>query len=97
MDGLGVAPATEHEACLVCDIFLDSRAALEGQEVTALLPFFLAPGKTSRPFLRVHIPKIDSRIFHFHLAWNPRLLRLNPHAVRRRDWLVNALSKQMSG
>jgi hypothetical protein len=60
------------------------------------MPGFLALGKTSRSFLRVHLPKVDSRVFHFYLAWNPRLLRLNPHAIRRRDWLVEGLSKQMT-
>jgi DNA-binding transcriptional LysR family regulator len=95
LDGLGVLQPAERDVCLVCDSFLDSRAALEEQEVAALLPGFLAPSKTTRSFLQVYIPKIDSRTFHFHLAWNPRLMRLNPHAVRRRDWLADALAKQM--
>ncbi len=97
MDCLAVLPAMRHETNLVCDSFLDSRTALEGQEVAALLPDFLAPGKTSRTFLRVHVPKMDTRIFHLHLAWNARLLRLNPHAARKRDWLVNVLSERMTG
>ncbi len=95
--GLGVIPNKRWEATLVCDSFLDSRLALEGQGIAAWLPSFLAPSKDVRSFLRVHIPKIDSRAFHFYLAWNPRLLRLNPHAVRRRDWLAEALSAQMAG
>ncbi len=97
LDRLGVMPQKGREATLVCDSFLESRVALDGQEVAALLPCFLAPVQTARSFLQLHISKIDSRIFHFHLGWNPRLLRLNPHAVRRRDWLADVLSKQMSG
>jgi DNA-binding transcriptional LysR family regulator len=95
LDGLGVLPATAANPRLVCDNFLDSRRALDEQEVAALLPEFLGPGKATRSFLRVPNEKIDSRTFHFFLAWNPRLLRLDPHAVRRRDWLLSALSAQM--
>ena len=94
LDGLGVLSAVEWEAPLVCDSFLDARAAVEAGQVAALLPDFLAPGKTSRS-VRVHVPKIDSLRFHFYLAWNPRLLRLNPHASRRRDWLAEVLVRQM--
>lgn len=97
LDGLGVAQPAQHEMALACDSFLDSRAALEGQVIAALLPGFLAPGKAARSFVRVHLPKIDSRIFHFYLAWNPRLLRLNPHAARRRDWLAAALGQRLAG
>jgi len=96
MAGLGVLPAAEWEACLICDSFLDSRAALEGEKVAALLPDFLAPARTVRS-IRVRLAKIDGRAFHIYLAWNPRFLRLNPHAVRKRDWMANALSKQMAG
>jgi DNA-binding transcriptional LysR family regulator len=85
-----------YEPGLVCDSFLDSRAALEGEEIAAILPGFLAPSKASQSFMRVHIPKLDSQAFGFHLAWNPRLVRLNPHAVRRRDWLADALSERMA-
>jgi DNA-binding transcriptional LysR family regulator len=85
-----------YKPSLVCDSHLDSRIALEGEEIAALLPRFFAPGNASRSFFRVHIPKLDSQVFRFHLAWNPRLLRLNPHAVRRRDWLAGALSEQMT-
>jgi hypothetical protein len=40
---------------------------------------------------------MDSLIFHFHLAWNPRLLRLNSQATRRRDLLARLLSQQLAG
>jgi DNA-binding transcriptional LysR family regulator len=92
LESLGVVPNVKSHAVLVCDSLLDVRVALEGQEIAALLPCFLAPTGTSRSFIRVYLPKMDSRVFQFHLAWNPRLLRLNPHAVRERDWLANSLS-----
>ena len=96
LDGLDVSPLAKYEAHLVCDNFLEARAAIEEQELGAFLPDFLAPGKTSKSFVRVRIPKIDSRIFHFHLAWNPRLLRLNPHAARRRDLLAGLLTQRLA-
>ena len=95
MDDLGVTLSKRKEAVLVCDSFLDCRVALEQKEVAALLPGFLAPAKNVRSFVRVRMPKIDAQTFQFHLAWNPRLLRLNLHAARRRDWLAKAFSKQM--
>jgi len=35
-------------------------------------------------------------LFGYHLAWNPRLLRLNPHAHRRRDAYIKALTRKLS-
>jgi hypothetical protein len=95
LDGLGVLSPKEAGAHLACQNFLEASAALEGQELAALLPDFLAPSKNSKSFLRVQIPKIDSHTFEFHLAWNPRLLRLNPHAARRRDLLAELLARQI--
>jgi DNA-binding transcriptional LysR family regulator len=96
LNGLGLLSPAEYKAPLICDNFLDAGAAMDGQKIAALLPDFLAPGKNSKSFFRVHIPKIDSRVFHLHLAWNPRLLRLNPHAIRRRDLLAESLAKRMA-
>ena len=67
----------------------------ENGEVAALLPDFLAPVKSTKSFIRVNMPKIDSITFSFYFAWNPRLLRLNPHAIRKRDWLANALCEEI--
>ena len=94
--GLGIAPKRKSEAVLGCDSFLEASVALDGQKLAAVLPDFLRPAKSDKAFFRVHIPKIDQRTFCFHLAWNPRLLRLNPHTVRRRDWLADALFKEMN-
>jgi DNA-binding transcriptional LysR family regulator len=96
LDRLAVSPLAKYAAHLVCDNFLEARAVLEGQELAAFIPDFLAVDKMSKSFVRVRIPKIDSRTFHFHLAWNPRLLRLNPHATRRRDLLESLLSQRLT-
>ncbi len=97
MDSAGVLRAADFEASLVCDSFLEARAALEHGKVAALLPDFLAPAKSSRSFIRVAVPKIDTVVFQYHLARNPRLLRLNPYAARTRDRLAGALSRHASG
>jgi DNA-binding transcriptional LysR family regulator len=96
LDGLGVLSPAEYPGKLVCDNFLEARAAMEVQELAALLPDFLAPSRTSKSFVRVHIPNITSRSYQVHLAWNPRLLRLNPHAARRRDCLAESLTRQVA-
>lgn len=93
--GLDVPTLAKYPAHLICDNFLEAKAAMEEQELGAFLPDFLAPDKISKSFFQVRIPKISSRTFHFHLAWNPRLLRLNPHAARRRDLLAGLLSRRL--
>jgi DNA-binding transcriptional LysR family regulator len=90
---LGAASFAEREANLICDSFLEAEAVVESQQVAGLLPDFLAPGKAARCFMRVHPPEIDGLSFRFHLAWNPRLMRLNLHTIRHRDCLAQALGK----
>lgn len=92
MQGLDVVPST-YEPRLTCDGFLDAIAAAECEETAALIPNFLAPAKNVKSFIRIRAPKIDSIRLSYHLAWNPRMMRLNPHAVRTRDWLAEALCK----
>ena len=95
--GLGVLSPPEPEALLVCDSFLEARAAMDRHRLAALLPDYLAPSKISKSFTRVLLPMIDSRVYHFYLAWNPRLLRLNPQAIRRRDLLAESFTHQIGG
>lgn len=90
---VGPLPYPGDAAQVVCESFLEARAALEGGRVAALLPAFLAPAKSATGFLRVPVPALRECAFGCHLAWNPRLLRLNPHAVRQRDWLLKALQE----
>jgi DNA-binding transcriptional LysR family regulator len=96
LDHLGAISA-EHRACLICESFLDVLIAMESEEVAGLLPDFLARTRQAKSFTRVSVPKIESLVFQFHLAWNPRLMRLNPHAARKREWLAEALAAAMAG
>jgi DNA-binding transcriptional LysR family regulator len=94
LESTGVLPLIDFEPRLSCDSFIEATTALTGQRVAALLPGFLAPEKGGRSAFRVRLPGIDSRMFAFRLAWNPRLQRLNPHAVRRREILAEALAEK---
>lgn len=96
-EGMSTRSLAEYLGCLITDSFLEARAALETEAFAALLPDFLAPGQRTRSFIRVHVPSIDSPTFEFHLAWNPRLMRLNAHAALRRDALAEALAGLIPG
>ncbi len=82
---------------LNCASFSGARAALEMGTAAALLPDFLSPPPTAKAFLQVRLPELAGVEFQYRLAWNPRLLRLNPHAGRQRDFLLEALAERMSG
>ena len=89
LDDLGVLPAAEYEAEMESCSFIDALVAVQQQQLAGVVPDFLVPAKSS--LMRVRLPELESRSFQFHLAWNPRLLRLNPHIIRTRDWLVEVL------
>jgi DNA-binding transcriptional LysR family regulator len=93
LSGFDVPILSKYPAILTCDSFLDSRAALEEEQVAAVLPDFLVPGPGAKAFNRVPIPGLEKRVLQYFLAWNPRLIRLNPTAKRRLDWLEDAFSK----
>ena len=87
----------QHEPQLACGSFLEAQAALKSGALATLLPSFLKLNADAAPrFQCLRVPGISSKAFHYRFAWNPRLLRLNPHAIRRRDFLCEALSKRMS-
>ncbi len=86
----------DHEPNLRCESFLQARAVLRGRALATVLPDFLTveqPGS----FLRIPFPPANTCESRYHLAWNPRLMRLNPQAVRRRDFLQKALMAGMKG
>jgi DNA-binding transcriptional LysR family regulator len=85
-----------YEPALTCDNFLQARTALAGGRVAALLPDFLPPAVAQSKLLKIQVPELGQVDFVYHLAWNPRLLRLNPHATRRRDALISALAVMLS-
>jgi DNA-binding transcriptional LysR family regulator len=86
----------DYEPALTCCNFLEARVALEEKGLAAFLPEFVPLGTTADRCLRVKIPAVESCLFHYRLAWNPRLLRLNPHAQRRRDALVGSLAQRLA-
>jgi hypothetical protein len=94
LDAFRVGPLKDYEACLVCDSFLEAKAAIESESLATFLPDFLIPDQSSKTFFRV---SVATYTFQYWFAWNPRLLRLNPHAARRRDFLLDRLSKRMVG
>jgi DNA-binding transcriptional LysR family regulator len=88
--GLGILDG--HDRRLTCDTFLEAITAMKEGQLASVLPDFLDPHRSTTAIQYVRVPALKSKVFHFRLAWNPRLLRLNPHAIRRRDFLVEALS-----
>ena len=87
----------DYELALACTNFLEARVALEQKGLAAFLPDFVPLGAAADRCLNLKMPAVDSCLFHYRLAWNPRLLRLNPHARRRRDALVESLAQKLSG
>jgi DNA-binding transcriptional LysR family regulator len=83
------------EPALVCSSFVEARSLVEGGSFAAVLPSFLRPEPSGR-FLRLPLPEVDACSLEYYLAWNPRLLRLNPHAETRRKALLLALKKESS-
>jgi DNA-binding transcriptional LysR family regulator len=96
LDMLGLADLKDYEPRLVCDSFFEAMLAMEGHGVATVVPDFLVIAQTSKAFLQVPMPPIDLHICNFYLAWNPRLLRLNPHATRKRDFLAESLARRLA-
>ena len=85
-----------YEPMLSCGSFLEALTALEGQGVATVLPKFLIPETAIHNLVTVPWKLSGNRRLSYHLAWNPRLLRLNPHAARRRDALTEGLSQALT-
>jgi DNA-binding transcriptional LysR family regulator len=97
LEPLAVGTLAKYPAQLECDNFLEARKALKERELAAFLPDFLMGNGVVKDYLRVNVPQISGKFFQFYLAWNPRLLRLNSHAGRKRDLLAELLAKRMAG
>jgi DNA-binding transcriptional LysR family regulator len=84
-----------HRVTLSCGSYLEASVALEGQAVATFLPEFLTPPGPGA-FLCMRGSEMGIDGLRYALAWNPRLLRLNPHASRRRDFLAESLAGEFS-
>ena len=91
LDPVMFAAFADIEPHLACDSFLSALVALESQHWAAILPEMIIPSASSRRFWHIPIPGHASHRMRFYLAWNPRLLRLNPHVARTRDLLITSL------
>lgn len=80
---------------MICDSFTTALTAVLEGEVAAILPDFLSSSLERTGFLEIDIPESQKHISHYWLAWNPRLLRLNPHVERTRGFLVRSLAARM--
>lgn len=87
---------TDLEPALTCETFLEARAALLQQDMATVLPGFLEADVASSA-IATHVASLDSVAFGYGLAWNPRMLRLNPHARKERDTLIAALAQHFKG
>lgn len=67
---------------------------MEKETLAAFLPDFFGPAINAGKFVPGRIPDIEKHQFHYRLAWNPRLLRLNRHAILMRDSLLRELQQQ---
>jgi len=79
-----------------CNTFQEAQAILETGTLATFLPSFLNPNRNAPACRPSTVPGVTTKSFHYHFAWNPRLLRLNPHAIRVRDSLLVALAKLMN-
>jgi DNA-binding transcriptional LysR family regulator len=95
LETLGLEVLRDPEPRLACDNFLEAMAAMAENGLATILPDFLTPEGKRGAFFPVRVPALEAREFHFRLAWNPRLLRLNPHAIRCRDTLGEALGQRL--
>jgi hypothetical protein len=83
------------EPHLRCNSFIESQTAAQERGLAIILPDFLPPSGPAGAFVNVRIPSIQTQVFQYRLAWNPRLLRLNQHADRRREYLMESLMSKM--
>jgi DNA-binding transcriptional LysR family regulator len=95
LDLSGLPGWEKAEPTLVCDSFLDARAALTSRHLATLLPGFLPSEQPPDRSLQMAPTHSKRARFHFSMAWNPRLIRLNPHAAPRRDALARSISHRL--
>lgn len=75
------------ETRLACDSFVEIKSALRRIAAAAFLPQYFVKEAALNDLLCIEPPNLPVCKISYSLAWNPRLLRLNPHAARLRDAL----------
>jgi DNA-binding transcriptional LysR family regulator len=80
---------------VICESFVTALAAVREGKVAAMLPDFLSSSLERTRFIQIDIPESKKHVSNFRLAWNPRLLRLNPHVERTREFLAQTLAGRM--
>lgn len=80
------------EPTIQCDSFLSASIVLESSRWNAILPDFLVPENSQKRFWLFPLPVGDGNPLRYYFAWNPRLIRLNPHVARTRDLLIHSLA-----
>lgn len=92
----GLAAMDGYEPRLCCDSFIEAGEALQSKTLASLIPEFLRPSQSAREYFKVSHPEIESRRWQYLLAWNPRMLRLNPRAAKWRDSLAGSLAERLA-
>lgn len=102
-----LAALSECAPSLMCNNFLEAGSLLAEKALPSFLPDYFERTLKARDFSAVVIPfdrlatndlsekaraRSASQSFQYSLAWNPRLLRLNPQAVKQLDWLQKGLA-----
>ena len=97
-----LAGLSDYGPALTCNNFLEARGVLLEQGLPAFLPDYIDLGPRKGEFFSISVsPRSAGKAnepsasvgatnskFTYSLAWNPRLLRLNPQAARQRDKLI---------
>gem|GEM_PF-4905777 len=86
----------DHKAALWCQNILEVQAAMQRETLAGLLPDFASQGFSQELFFALEIRELRRCCTAYSLAWNPRLLRLNPPAASMRDWLAKRLAQVMA-
>jgi DNA-binding transcriptional LysR family regulator len=89
--------ASKGRAQVVCSSFGEARRWVELGRLAAFLPDFLVRQLKKEDVMTLEVLSAEEAGCAAYLAWNPRLLRLNPQAVQARDQLLLTLQSVVAG
>jgi hypothetical protein len=84
----------QHEPRIACSSFLEAEIALKQGGVATVLPDYFQVDQARDRYHPIKSLPFSTTLFHHALAWNPRLIRLNPHANRQKDFLIDLLKEK---